>query len=351
MSNEVRQDRRHFLGTALLALAAAESAIVGSANAQPSTAAGATIATHPSLGPLKQIDAGVLNVGYTEAGPANGPVIILLHGWPYDIHSFVDVVPLLASAGYRVLAPFVRGYGTTRFLSAQALRNGQPSAVALDTVAVMDALKIHKATLAGFDWGARSANIVAALWPERCKAMVSVSGYLIGRRAAMVVSVLLRDRARPRGIRKVPARLRQADLADRFAEVEFRRRDLRAERPVIRQPGSRRHHGPQLPLASRARARRSEVRRLRTPPRRGAGHRRADDHARGRRQRRAASGAQRLCAEVLRPIRASAHRRRDRPQPAAGGPAGLCPGRDRRRQILVDVINGSPSRQGLWASR
>jgi pimeloyl-ACP methyl ester carboxylesterase len=176
----MRQDRRRFLGTGLMAVAAAQSAMAGSANAQPSTAS----ATHPSLGALKQIDADVLNVGYTEDGPANGPVVILLHGWPYDIHSFVEVVPLLASAGYRVLAPFVRGYGTTRFLSAQAVRNGQPAAVALDTLALMDALKISKATLAGFDWGARSANIVAALWPERCKAMVSVSGYLIGSQAS-----------------------------------------------------------------------------------------------------------------------------------------------------------------------
>ena len=126
----------------------------------------------------------MLNVGYAEAGPANGPPVILLHGWPYDIYSFVDVAPLLASAGYRVLVPYVRGYGTTRFLSADTLRNGQPSAVALDTVAFMDALKIQKATLAGFDWGARTANIVAALWPERCKAMVSVSGYLIGSQEA-----------------------------------------------------------------------------------------------------------------------------------------------------------------------
>jgi pimeloyl-ACP methyl ester carboxylesterase len=130
--------------------------------------------------PLKQIDAGLLNVGYAEAGPADGPVVILLHGWPYDIHSFVDVAPLLASAGYRVIVPHLRGYGSTRFLSDATLRNGQPSAVAVDIIALMDALKIEKATLAGFDWGARTADIIAALWPERCKALVSVSGYLIG---------------------------------------------------------------------------------------------------------------------------------------------------------------------------
>jgi pimeloyl-ACP methyl ester carboxylesterase len=129
---------------------------------------------------LKQVDAGVLSVGYAEAGPTTGPVVILLHGWPYDIHSFVDVAPLLASAGYRVLVPYLRGYGPTRFLASETFRNGQPSAVAVDIVAFMDALKIEKASLAGFDWGARTANIIAALWPERCKSMVSVSGYLIG---------------------------------------------------------------------------------------------------------------------------------------------------------------------------
>ena len=119
-------------------------------------------------------------IGYAEAGPSGGPPVILLHGWPYDIHSFIDVAPLLASTGYRVIVPYVRGYGTTRFLSNDTLRNGQPSALAVDIIDFMDALKIEKATLAGFDWGARTANIIAVLWPERCKAMVSVSGYLIG---------------------------------------------------------------------------------------------------------------------------------------------------------------------------
>jgi len=136
--------------------------------------------TNTSFAALKQIDAGLLNVGYAEAGPANGPVVVLLHGWPYDIYSFVDVTPLLASAGYRVIVPYLRGYGTTRFLSADTVRNGQPSAVALDIIALMDALKIQKAIIGGFDWGARTACIMAALWPDRCKALVSVSGYLIG---------------------------------------------------------------------------------------------------------------------------------------------------------------------------
>jgi pimeloyl-ACP methyl ester carboxylesterase len=150
--------------------------------AQPSDApADATArSSNTSFASLKQIDAGLLNVGYAEAGPANGPPVILLHGWPYDIYSFVDVAPLLAAAGYRVIVPYLRGYGTTRFLSSEAARNGQPSAVATDIVALMGALKIEKAVIGGFDWGARTANIIAALWPERCKAMVSVSGYLIG---------------------------------------------------------------------------------------------------------------------------------------------------------------------------
>ncbi len=133
-----------------------------------------------SFSPLKQIDAGMLNVGYAEAGPSNSPPVVLLHGWPYDIHSYVDVAPLLASAGYRAIVPHLRGYGTTRFLSGETFRNGQQSVVALDIVALIDALKIQKAIIAGFDWGARTADIVAALWPERCKALVSVSGYLIG---------------------------------------------------------------------------------------------------------------------------------------------------------------------------
>jgi len=133
---------------------------------------------------MKQIDAGVLNVGYAEAGPANGAPVILLHGWPYDIHAFVDVAPLLAGAGYRVIVPHLRGYGTTRFRSSDAVRNGQPAALAVDVIDLMDALKIRKATLAGFDWGARTVNIVSALWPERVKAIVSVSGYLIGNQQA-----------------------------------------------------------------------------------------------------------------------------------------------------------------------
>jgi pimeloyl-ACP methyl ester carboxylesterase len=132
-----------------------------------------------SLGSLKQIDADLLSVGYADVGPANGSPVILLHGWPYDIHSYVDVAPLLASAGYRAIIPYLRGFGSTRFLSNETFRNGQQSVVAHDVIALMDALAIPKAIIAGFDWGARAADIMAALWPERCKAIVSVSGYLV----------------------------------------------------------------------------------------------------------------------------------------------------------------------------
>jgi len=133
---------------------------------------------------MKQIDAGVLNIGYAEAGPVDGPVAILLHGWPYDIHTYLEVAPILAARGYRVIVPHLRGYGSTRFLADSAMRNGQQSVIALDVIALMDALKIERATVAGCDWGARTANIVAAMWPERCAALVSVSGYLIGSQAA-----------------------------------------------------------------------------------------------------------------------------------------------------------------------
>ena len=184
LSEKLNQDRRHVLGTGLAALAAAGLGIGGGACAQSRNVNTIKPGTNTSFATMKKVEAGVLNVGYAEAGPASGIPVILLHGWPYDIYSFVDVTPLLASAGYRVIVPYVRGFGTTRFVAADAFRNGQPSAVALDLVALMDALKIEKATLAGFDWGARTANIVAALWPERCKAMVSVSGYLIGSQEA-----------------------------------------------------------------------------------------------------------------------------------------------------------------------
>jgi pimeloyl-ACP methyl ester carboxylesterase len=185
MPELINQHRRRFLGTAAMTIAAAQLGITGSATAQSGkTKPGALPmikpGTHTSFASLKQVEAGVLNVGYAEAGPADGPVVILLHGWPYDIHSYVDVAPLLASAGYRVIVPYVRGCGSTRFLSSATFRNGQQAAVAVDTIAMMDALKIEKAILGGYDWGGRTADIIAALWPERCKALVAVSGYLIG---------------------------------------------------------------------------------------------------------------------------------------------------------------------------
>jgi len=189
MSDQINHRRRRFVGSAAMSLAAAQFALRDAFAAQPdkSKAAGPRTVkpgTNTSFASLKQIDAGLLNVGYAEAGPADGPVVILLHGWPYDIYSFVDVTPMLAAEGYRVIVPYLRGYGTTRFLSDATFRNGQPSAIALDTIALMDALKIEKATVAGFDWGARTADIIAVLWPERCKALVSVSGYLIGSQDA-----------------------------------------------------------------------------------------------------------------------------------------------------------------------
>jgi pimeloyl-ACP methyl ester carboxylesterase len=172
----VDHDRRRFLGTAVMTLAATRLDLLDSRKSESPTGR--------SFGPLKHVDAGLLSVEYAEDGPGNGPPVLLLHGWPYDMHTFADVTPLLAAAGYRVIVPHLRGYGTTRFLSNDTFRNGQPAALALDTIALMDALEIKKAVLAGFDWGARTANIIAALWPERCKAMVSVSGYLIGNQEA-----------------------------------------------------------------------------------------------------------------------------------------------------------------------
>ena len=165
--------RRRLLG--VVAAAAATRLGFGQVQAQPLPAESAN-----AFPPVKQVNAGVLSVGYAEAGPATGPAVILLHGWPYDIHSFGEVVPILAARGYRVIVPYLRGYGATRFLSSETVRNGQQSAFAVDLVALMDALGIGQAVLAAFDWGARTADIVAALWPERCQGLVSVSGYLIG---------------------------------------------------------------------------------------------------------------------------------------------------------------------------
>jgi pimeloyl-ACP methyl ester carboxylesterase len=186
-SEAINHQRRRLFGAAAVTLAAARLGLVGAAEASEAHTAKLPAikpGTNISFGPLKQVDAGLLNIGYAEAGPADGPAVVLLHGWPYDIHSFVDVAPLLARAGYRVIVPYLRGYGTTRFLAAETVRNGQQSVVATDIIALMDALKIAKAIIAGYDWGARTADIIAALWPERCQALVSVSGYLIGSPAA-----------------------------------------------------------------------------------------------------------------------------------------------------------------------
>ncbi|THD76257.1 MAG: alpha/beta hydrolase [Phenylobacterium sp.] len=174
MTEDIDHLRRSLFGAAALTVAAAELAASRPAAAQARSGALA------SFGPVRQVDAGPLNIGYVDMGPAGGPPAILLHGWPYDIHSFADAAPLLAAKGYRVIVPYLRGFGSTRFLNADTFRNGQPSVFALDTVALMDALKIDKAVIAGFDWGTRTADIVALLWPERCKALVSISGYTAG---------------------------------------------------------------------------------------------------------------------------------------------------------------------------
>jgi len=167
--------RRLFLATAVLGSAGALAAVA--------PAARAAVRAEPSW-TLRQVEAGDLVVGYAEMGPADGAPAILLHGWPYDIHAFAEVAAILAAAGKRVIVPHLRGYGTTRFRSDAAVRNGQQAALAADVVALMDALDIRRAVIGGFDWGARTANIVAALHPERCQAMVSVSGYLIGSQQA-----------------------------------------------------------------------------------------------------------------------------------------------------------------------
>jgi pimeloyl-ACP methyl ester carboxylesterase len=188
-SEEINYTRRRFLGMAAMSMAAGPLIVAGAFSTEASeTPAAGSPAIQPgmntSFGPLKQVNSGVLNVGYAEAGPADGPPVLLLHGWPYDIYSFVDVAPILAAAGYRVIVPYLRGYGTTSFLSGETFRNGQPTAVAQDVINLMDALNIKQAIIGGFDWGARTADIIAVIWPERCKALVSVSGYLIGSQAA-----------------------------------------------------------------------------------------------------------------------------------------------------------------------
>lgn len=185
MSEQFKYDRRRFLGVAAMALASSELVLTGfsGTKVQNVNLVGVTNngnISNNSFEIIKQVNAGVLNIGYAEEGSGNDPVVILLHGWPYDIQSFVESTSLLTSAGYRVIIPYLRGFGSTKFLLDETFRSGQQSAIAVDIINLMDALKIKKAIIAGFDWGARTANIIAALWPERCRAMVSVSGYLIG---------------------------------------------------------------------------------------------------------------------------------------------------------------------------
>lgn len=184
MLKAINLDRRGFLGAAAMSMAAAQLGMITSASAEsvkpkPANLPPIKVGANTSFSSLKQINAGLLSVGYAEAGPLDGSPVVLLHGWPYDIYSYVDVAPLLASAGYRVIVPYLRGHGPTRFLSGETFRNGQPSVVALDIIDLMDALHIKSAIIGGFDWGGRTADIIAALWPERCKALVSVSGYLL----------------------------------------------------------------------------------------------------------------------------------------------------------------------------
>ena len=319
MSQPTTPDRRRFLGTAAVALAAAPFAMSGTLLAQSGDAkpgAGAVRpGAHTSFAALKQIEAGVLDVGYAEAGPADGPVVILLHGWPYDIYAFVDVVPVLAQAGFRVIAPWLRGYGTTRFLSADTPRNGQQAALATDVIALMDALKIDKAVVAGFDWGARTAGIVAAIWPERVKALVSVSGYLIGSQEAnkkpLPPSAELqwwyqyyfateRGRLGYEKYRREFSKLiwQLASPKWNFDDATFERSAASFDNPdhvaiVIHNyrwrlglaPGEAKYDELEKRLAEFSR------------------HRRSHHHPRRRRQRRAASGSQSLRREVFRQIR------------------------------------------------
>ena len=241
---------------------------------------------------VKQINAGVLDVGYVETGPSNGQPVVLLHGWPYDIHSYVDVAPALGAAGYRVIVPYLRGFGTTRFRSSDTPRNGQQSVVAVDIIALMDALAIESAIVGGFDWGARTANVIAALWPDRCKAMVSVSGYLIGSQEVNKTPLpptaelawwyqfyFATERGRA-GYDKYRREFAKLIWQYRIAGVELRRCDLRPHRRRVRQPRPCRHRRGQLPLADRSRGGRTAVRRARNAVGREPGHRGADHHPR-----------------------------------------------------------------------
>lgn len=183
---DVDPERRHLVGAAALTVGTLGLGLFGAGTAAiPRSRPNISGWMEPgAFAETRQLDAGVLNIGYLETGPYGGPPVFLLHGWPYDVHAFAEVAPMLASAGYRVIVPHLRGYGTTRFRSADTPRNGQQAVLAVDIIALMDALKVPSALIAGFDWGARTACIIAALWPERCKGLVTVSGYLIGSQQA-----------------------------------------------------------------------------------------------------------------------------------------------------------------------
>ncbi len=345
MSEHPELDRRRFLEAAAAAVAAAQLTLTRSVNAQTGQSVPAIKSgTNTSFASIKQIDAGVLNVGYAEAGPASGPVVLLLHGWPYDIHSYVDVAPLLAQAGYRVIVPHLRGYGTTRFLAGEAIRNGEPAALAVDIIALMDALKIEQAVIGGYDWGARTANIIAAVWPERCKAMVSVSGYLIGSQEAGKIPLppkaelqwwyqfyfaTERGRAGYEKNTKDFAKLiwQLASPQWKFDDATFGRSAASLENPdhvAITIHNYRWRQG----LAE------GEVKYLDLEKAAGccARHHRADHHHGRRCQRRAAPAAERLCRQILRQICAPRSHRRHRSQPAARSAAGLRAGHRRRRR-------------------
>jgi pimeloyl-ACP methyl ester carboxylesterase len=276
MSEEISHDRRRFLRNAAITIAATKLAMIGSADAQSSKAKPADVppitpGTHTSFTSIKQINAGVLDVGYAEAGPIDGSAVILLHGWPYDIHSYVDVAPLLASIGYRVIVPYLCGYGTTRFLSSETFRNAQQAVVALDILALMDALKIHKAIIAGYDWGARTADIIAALWPERCKAIISCNGYLITNREANKMPLPPRAEwawwyqyyfsTEPGQAGLDKYRRDFAVLIWKNNSPKWAFDDATFDRTCsgLQQPGLRCHRDPQLPLAARPRQRRPQI--------------------------------------------------------------------------------------------
>ena len=330
-----------------MTMAAAQLGMIGAADAQPRETKPAAVptikpGTHTSFGALQQIEAGVLHVGYAEAGPADGPAVILLHGWPYDIHTYVDVAPVLASAGYRVIVPYLRGYGTTRFRSPATPRNGQQSVLAVDIIALMDALHIEQAILAGCDWGARTANILAALWPERCKALVSVSGYLIGSREInqrplppkaelawwyQCYFATARGRAGYEQYRRDFAKLiwQLASPQWDFDEATFDRSAAAFDHPdhvsIVM------HHYRWRPGSGR---RRAAIRRPGTAAGPRAGHRRAHHHPGRGCQWGAAPGRPCVCQAILGRICAPGDHGRCRAQSAARSAAGLRPSGRRR---------------------